>query len=166
MRPPEGTTLEEITDLHWKAFKLYSSGASYRDIAAQLNIPSHTTPRTWVRAILKRAGPHPDIQEYLSRQMAEMQIAREQVMRVLVSGGTDDVNVVQATAALLKLHESEREVIGWTPAKSPYEEVKRMTDSEIKDAIQGYINDRDARRAAEQSGAIALPAAGETVDAR
>lgn len=92
-----------------EVFRLRVAGASYRDIARQLGISASTALNRY-RAVLDHALPSADtIREARSRQLAEVQLVRERLMR-LVFVESD----VRAAATLERLWRHELALLGVT----------------------------------------------------
>lgn len=119
-----------------KVFKLRAVGMSFREIGRQLDIAPATAHRRYY-AVLEQARPDPEtIQEVRCRQLAEVTIVREQMLRNVVKDSD-----VKAAGVLDQLWRHELALLGVRPDDFTAPAAGRDVDAStaLKDAVSQQI---------------------------
>lgn len=129
----------KIEEQKLRAIRLWMTGATYRQIAEQMNISVSATYRR-VQAALDDMRPHADYDRYRAVQLSELEVARVGLRRVIAAFGArpnrgqpvyDLADFVSALGALLRLQEREAKLLGLDRAPTPVDELSSMSDEEM-----------------------------------
>lgn len=120
------------------ALRLFMAGVPYRDIAEQMGL---TLPTAWrrVQRALDNMRPHDDYDKYRGRQLAELAIAREEIMRGIVdTTETTFSERMRACEVLVKVQEREARLIGLDKMPTPAEDIMNMSDAELREHMRQW----------------------------
>lgn len=137
----------EIEESKIKALRLWMTGATYRQIGEQLGV-SHQTAYNRVQAALEDMRPHADYAQYRAVQLAEIEVIRRSLRRVIVAFGTTGPagtafdEFIAAINALCKLQEREAKLLGLDRVPTPVEELTGLSDDELERVVAEWATEQ------------------------
>lgn len=139
---PNPFSAPEKAEQRLQAMKLWMSGAPYRAIGQALGV-SHQTAYERVQQAIDEMRPHADYDRYRSVQLAELEISRQQLRRVIVgwTAGQDPAHMVAAISALLRLQDHEAKLLGLHRVPNPADELMKMSDADLAAIVHSWSTD-------------------------
>lgn len=115
-----------------EALRAWMSGATYRQIADQLDV-GRSTAYDRVQQALDAMRPHADFDRYRAEQLAEMEMARRQLRRAILAWtvrSDDPDGLVKPVTALMRLQDRQAKLLGLDAPE--VDRFSQMSDAEIE----------------------------------
>lgn len=137
-----GTRRPEVEEAKIQALRLWMTGATYRAIGQQLGV-SHQTAYKRVQAALDDMRPHAQYSQYRAVQLAELEVARRGLRRVIAAFGTTVSpwtfdEFIAALGSLYKLQEREAKLLGLDRVPTPADELAGLSDDELEAVVAAW----------------------------
>lgn len=129
-----------------RALEMWMAGEEYRTIAKEFDVSSATAYKR-VQAALDDMRPHADYDKFRAVQLAELEMSRRPMRKVIVSFDRDDNtkwsldDCVKAINALCRLQEREAKLLNLDKAPNPIDEMAGMTDQQLAAMVHTWADE-------------------------
>ena len=131
-----------------QALRMWMTGAGYEDIAEAIGT-SMMTAYNRVQKAIDDMRPHADYDKYRSIQLAELEMMRRPMRKVIATfgtqGGSNMTQAVKAVTSLIRIQEREARLLGLDRMPSPFDEFSNMSDDELAAQVSEMANEMQAK---------------------